>query len=339
MNLTTTYLGFKLPHPIIPGASPLADDVDSVRRLEDAGAPMIIMRSLFEEQIEREREHMLTQYECTLDHDAEARSYFPEPADWKLGPEQYLEQIHKLKSAVNIPVVASLNGVSGSGWLEYARQIEQAGADALELNVYILATDPLVTGGQIEDAVVDIAQNIRKYVRLPIAMKLSPFFSSIPNLAARLDAAGVSGLVLFNRFYQPDINIDTLDVESTLQLSTTAELLLRIRWIGILAGRIDADLCLTGGVHSSIDVIKALMCGAQAVQVVSALLKSGPDYLGRLVAGVENWMETHDYDSVSQMIGSMSLKRSPNPGEFERANYARILQQGSRVMNGEWSRI
>ncbi len=326
MDLKTTYMGLELAHPLIPGASPMVDDLDMVKRLEDAGAPAIVMHSLFEEQIEMERENTLMAMEVTAESYAEAVSYFPTPAEFRMGPDQYLEQVRRIKETVKVPVIASLNGVSDTGWIEYAKLIQQAGADGLELNVYYLCTDPAETGEKVEQRVIDIVRSVKKTVTIPVAVKLSVFYSSIPNLAAQLDKQGADALVLFNRFYQPDLDIESLEVLSSLQLSDSSELLPRLRWAAILAGRVKAGIAVSGGVHTPTDAVKAVMCGASAVQVVSALLRNGPEYIGRLREGMKAWMEEHEYESVRQMQGSMSLFRSPNPAAFERANYQRILQ-------------
>lgn len=326
MDLSTTYLGLKLKHPFMPGASPLVDDLGMVKQLEDAGASAIVMHSLFEEQILRESLATTEAIEGTTESFAEALSYFPKPDEFRLGPEAYLEQIRKIKECVSVPVIASLNGSTPSGWMEYAKLIQQAGADALELNVYILATNPWETGEAIERRLLDIAHGVKKAVTIPVAIKLSVFYSSIANMARRLDEVPVDGLVLFNRFYQPDIDIENLEVTSTLHLSNSSELLLRLRWLAILYGNVDASLAVSGGVHTPHDAIKALMAGASAVQVVSALLKNGPSYLSQLITGVKAWLEEHEYESLKQMIGSMSLQKCGNPAAFERANYMRILQ-------------
>ena len=326
MDMKTKYLGLELAHPLIPGASPLVDDMDMVRRLEDAGAPAIVMHSVFEEQIRMEGSSTLRAIEETSDVYAESVSFFPKPTEFRLGPDQYLEQVRRIKEAVKVPVIGSLNGISDSGWTDYAKQIEQAGADALELNVYHLATDAAESGAQVERRAVDIVRKVKQTVSIPVSVKLSVFYSSLPNLAMELDGAGADGIVLFNRFYQPDIDIEAMEVVPSLQLSDSSELLMRLRWTAILAGRVKAGLAVSGGVHTPTDAIKSVMCGAAVVQVVSALLRNGPEYLGRLRDGMQAWMEEHEYESVAQMQGSMSLFRSPNPAAFERANYQKILQ-------------
>ncbi|MCX6551095.1 MAG: dihydroorotate dehydrogenase-like protein [Acidobacteria bacterium] len=325
MDLSTTYLGLTLPHPIMPGASPLVDHLDLVKRLEDAGAAAITMHSLFEEQITREQQGMVYHMELLDNSSAEALSYFPHAGDFRLGPYQYLEQIRLIKQAVKLPVIASLNGTTAEGWIEYAKLIEQAGANALELNVYHVAADPRETGAAVERRVIDVVRALKASVTIPIAVKLSPFYSSVAHLAAQLDALGVEGLVLFNRFYQPDFDLQDLAVTSTLSLSTSNDLLLRLRWLAVLFGRVKATLAVTGGVHTPVDAIKAVMAGASAVQTVSSLLHHGPEHIKTLVGGMKAWLEEHEYDSLKQAMGSMSLERSPNPAAFERANYMKVL--------------
>ncbi len=326
MDLRTTYLGLSLPHPLMPGASPLVDDLDTVRRLEDAGAAAIIMHSLFEEQITREWEGTRHAIETHAESFAEALSYFPPPEEFALGPDRYLEQIRRIKAAVNVPVIASLNGVTDSGWLEYAGLMQEAGADALELNVYRVAGDLERRGAEIERETVSIVRSVKRAVSIPVAAKLPPFFTSFANIAKQLDEAEVDGLVLFNRFYQPDIDPDLLEAVPSLHLSDSSELLLRLRWLAILSGRVKASLAATGGVHTSLDVVKAILAGAHGVQVVSALLRNGPGYLSALRRGLIEWMGEHEYQSVAQMTGAVSHRTSVDPSSFERANYMRVLQ-------------
>jgi len=325
MDLSTTYLGLKLPHPIMPGASPLVDHLDLVKRLEDAGAAAITMHSLFEEQITREQHGMVYHMEL-LDHGhAEALSYFPQAGEFRLGPYQYLEQIRLVKQTVKIPVIGSLNGTSPEGWLEYAKLIEQAGADALELNVYHVAADPAEDGASVERRLIEVVKAVKASVKIPIAVKLSPFYSSVANLAGTLDGLGVEAMVLFNRFYQPDFDMQDLSVAPSLHLSASSDLLLRLRWLAVLFGRVKASLAVTGGVHTPLDAIKAVAAGASGVQVVSSLLKHGPEHVKTLVDGMKAWLEEHEYESLAQARGSMSLERSPNPSAFERANYMKVL--------------
>jgi dihydroorotate dehydrogenase (fumarate) len=326
MNLSTTYLGLKLNNPVMPGASPLVDQLDNVRRLEDAGAAAIVMHSLFEEQITSEQISEFYHTENPAESFSEATSYFPQMEDYALGPDRYLEQIGKIKSMVDIPVIGSINGTSLGGWTEHARLIEQAGADALELNVYYIATDPDEPGTSVESRTLYILQAVRDAVGIPISVKLSPYFSSPGHFAKQLDAMGAAGLVLFNRFYQPDIDIEELEAAPRLELSNSTELRLRLRWAAILHDRIKADIAVGGGIHTVEDIIKAIMCGATVTQVVSSLLKYGPSHIGDLISGLGRWLEEHDYESVDQMRGSMSLRHCPDPSAFERANYLRVLQ-------------
>jgi dihydroorotate dehydrogenase (fumarate) len=325
MNLATTYMGFELPHPVVPGAGPFVDNLDTVRQLEDAGAPMIVMHSLFEEQIARGDANFTRSMETPKDSYAEALSYFPDPDDFVLGPEDYLEQIRKIKAAVAVPVIGSLNGTTEGGWLRYASLIEQAGADGLELNLYELALDLGQTGADVEHRGLDVVRAVKGSVKIPVAVKLSPFYSSIGNFAHRLDEAGADALVLFNRFYQPDIDVDQQEL-LRVNLSSPAELLLRVRWIGALSGRIRPSLAATGGVHTAIDIVKAVMAGAHVTQMVSALLQHGPAYLRQVGDELARWLEEHEFESLRQMQGSMSLLRCGDPGAYQRANYIRLLQ-------------
>jgi len=326
MDLSTTYLGFRLPHPFMPGASPLVDDLDTVRRLEDAGAAAIVMHSLFEEQITREQVAVARYLDMPGESFAEALSYLPNPDSFALGPEEYLKHIHKLKAVVSIPVIASLNGTTDGGWLGYARLLEGAGADALELNVYALATDVNDSSEILERRTLHMVEAIKRSIGIPVAVKLSPFYTSLAGFARRLAESGADGLVLFNRFYQPDIDTETLEVSPTLRLSDSSELLLRLRWLAILSGRVGASLAVTGGVHTALDAVKSVMAGADAVQLVSTLLRHGPERLTTLRHDLALWLEEHEYDSLEQMKGSMSLLRCPNPAAHERANYMTILQ-------------
>lgn len=326
MDLRTRYLGLDLAHPFMPGASPLADDLDSVRRVEDAGAPAIVMRSLFEEQIVRERGRTLHDIESHTDTFREATSFLPRPDEFHLGPHEYLEQIRRIKAAVKIPLIASLNGVSATGWLEYAQLIEQAGADALELNVYHIATDPDETAEHVDRRVVDIVSAVKRSVKLPLAVKLSPFHSALAHLCREIEAAGATALVLFNRFYQPDIDPELLEATPRLVLSDSNELRLRLRWLAVLSGRSTVDLACSGGVHTALDAIKALMAGSTVVQMVSLLLHHGPGRIQAIREEVSRWMEEHEYESLAQLRGNMNLARCPDPSAFERGNYMRMLQ-------------
>jgi dihydroorotate dehydrogenase (fumarate) len=326
MDLSTTYLGLALANPLLAGASPMVDDLDTVKKLEDAGCAAIVMHSLFEEQITREQLGTVMDMESHADSFAEALSYFPQPQEFRLGPEAYLEQVRRIKAAVKVPVIGSLNGTSPAGWLDYAKLIEQAGADALELNVYYLATQAWETSEAVERRALDGLRTVKQGVKIPVAVKLSPFYSSLAHLAKQLDDLGADGLVLFNRFYQPDLDVEELEVVPSLKLSDSSELLLRLRWLAILSGHVKGSLACSGGVHTPLDAIKAVMAGAHAVQVVSALLQRGPAYLATLRDGMASWMDEHEYASLEQMQGSMSHQNSPNPQALERANYMRILQ-------------
>ena len=326
IDLSTRYLGLDLPHPIMPGASPLVDDLDMVRRLEDAGAAAIVMHSLFEEQIVGEQVATHAVMEQPAESFAEALSYFPDPVGFALGPEEYLEQIRRIRQMVAVPVIASLNGTTPGGWLEYARLCEEAGADALELNVYRLVTNTHESGQQADEHLLRLVREVRGTVRIPLAVKLSPFHSSLAWLARRLEEAGADGLVMFNRFYQPDVDPERLEVVRRLRLSDPSELLLRLRWLAILAGKVHGSLAVSGGVHSVLDAVKAVMCGAHAVQMVSAVLQRGPEVITRVRQDLAAWLAEHEYESLAQMRGSMSLDKAPDPHAFERAGYVHILQ-------------
>jgi dihydroorotate dehydrogenase (fumarate) len=325
MDLSTTYLGLKLKNPIVPSASPLSHSVDSMKRLEDAGASAVVMYSLFEEQIAHEAAELDHYLSYGTESFAESLTYFPEAQEYNLGPQEYVELIHKAKQSLEIPVIASLNGISTGGWIDHAKKIEQAGADALELNVYYIPTDPKLTSMDVEDRYVEVLLAVKRTVKIPVAMKLSPFFSSMANMAQRLDVAGANGLVLFNRFYQPDIDLETLEVLPNVILSTPQALRIPLRWIAILHGRIKASLGATSGIHTAGDVIKMLMVGADVTMMASALLKNGPQHITNVLAGLHQWMLDHEYISVSQMKGSMSQKSVADPAAFERANYMKAL--------------
>ncbi len=328
MNLKTNYLGLELSHPLMPGASPLSADRDAVRRLEDAGASAIVLPSLFEEQIDSDESGSARYLDAHEHSTAEASTFAPSLTRdvFRLGPEEYLENLRWMKSSLSGPVIASLNGTSRGGWLEYAALLEQAGADAMELNLYEMACDPTESGSSQELHVLDIVKAVKSQVKIPLAVKLSPFYSSLPHFAGLLDEAGAGGLVLFNRFYQADVDIENLEVTRSLQLSDSSELLLRLRWLAVLSATFEGSLAATGGVHHVHDVVKAVMCGAHAVQVVSALLQKGPGYLATLRSELSAWLEEHEYESLEQMCGSMNLSRCPNPREYERTNYVQILQ-------------
>ncbi len=327
MDLTTTYMGLKLRNPLIASAGPLQQELDNIRRLEDAGAAAVVMFSLFEEQIAHETRELDHYLEYGTESFPEALSYFPEPAHYHKGPEEYLEHLRQAKEAVDIPVIGSLNGYDLGGWIDYAQKMEEAGADGIELNVYFIATDTEMTSTEVENRYVEILKAVKSSVKIPVAMKLSPFFSAMAWMARRLDEAGADALVLFNRFYQPDIDLENLEVVPNLILSTPQEMRLPLRWIAILYGHVQASLAATSGIHTGEDVIKMLMVGADAVMMTSALLQNGIGHLRRVLRHVQRWMTEHEYDSVSQMKGSMSQKSSPDPAAFERANYMRALNE------------
>ncbi len=326
IDLSTTYMGLKLKNPLVPAASPLSKKLDSIKRMEDAGAAAITMYSLFEEQITLEShalDHFLTQ--GTESH-AEALTYFPDLGQYNVGPEGYLEMIRKAKEATHIPIIGSLNGVSSGGWISYAKKIEQAGADALELNVYYIPTDPRVTSADVEKMYLELVRNVKASVKIPVAVKLGHFFTAFANVALQLDQAGADGLVLFNRFYQPDIDLEALQVTPNLTLSTSNELRVRLRWVAILHDRIKADMAVTGGVHTAADVIKCMMVGAKVATLGAVILQHGAQHIRAIEADMRRWMEEHEYESVTQMQGSMDQQHVAEPAAFERANYIKVLQ-------------
>jgi dihydroorotate dehydrogenase (fumarate) len=327
MDLSTKYLGLHLKNPLVPSAGPLSRTLDSMKRLEDAGASAIVMYSLFEEQIQHEAAELNHYMSYGTESFAEALSYFPEAKEYNLGPDEYVEHLHKAKKALGIPVIGSLNGVSTGGWMKYAKKIEEAGADALELNVYYIPTDPRMSSQAVEDFYVDALKAVKRTVKIPVAMKLSPFFSAMANMAARLDAAGADGLVLFNRFYQPDFDIDAMEVVPNVDLSSSRSIRLPLRWIAILFGRVKASLAATSGVHTAGDVLKLLMAGADITMLCSALLQDGAGTIAGILKNMEDWMLEHEYVSVQQMRGSMSQKSVADPSAFERANYMKALNR------------
>jgi dihydroorotate dehydrogenase (fumarate) len=325
VDLTTTYLGLKLKNPLVASPSPLLEKVENVKRMEEEGIAAVVMYSLFEEQIIHESlelDHFLNQGTESF---AEALTYFPDIGRYSLAPEKYIHTLEKTKRAVNIPVMGSLNGVSTGGWIEYARKIQDAGADGLELNLYYLPTNPSLTSSQLEDNYIKLVSDIRASIKIPLAIKLAPFFTALPNFAHRLVEAGANGLVLFNRFYQPDLDLETLEVVPNLVLSNSDELRLPLRWIAILYGKVKADLALTSGVHTPEDAIKAIMAGANVAMTTSALLKRGTMAIQQILTGMEDWMVAHEYESVQQMHGSMSQGAVTDPAAFERANYMKVL--------------
>ncbi|MBI4535626.1 MAG: dihydroorotate dehydrogenase-like protein [Ignavibacteriae bacterium] len=327
MDLSTTYLGLKLKNPIVPSASPLSRTVDSMKRLEDAGAAAVVMYSLFEEQVAHEATELSHYLSYGTESYAEAVTYFPESEVYNLGPEEYVELIHSAKQSLGIPVIGSLNGISPGGWINYAKRIEDAGADALELNVYYIPTDPKLSGHDVEDRYLEVLHAVKRTLTIPVAMKLSPFFSSFANMAHRLDSAGADGLVMFNRFYQPDFDLDDLEVIPNVILSTPHAMRLPLRWIAILYGKVKASLAATSGIHTAEDVIKMLMAGADVTMMCSALLKHGPRYITTVLTEIRQWMLEHEYLSVKQMKGSMSQRAVADPAAFERANYMKALNQ------------
>jgi dihydroorotate dehydrogenase (fumarate) len=332
IDLSTNYLGLHLKNPLVASASPLSKSVDLVRRLEDAGASALVMYSLFEEQITHESLELDYFLNRGTEVFSEALSYFPDLDHYNMGTEPYIDHVHAVKQAVNIPVIGSLNGISTGGWIEYAHRIEQAGADALELNIYALPTHPNVTGTELEEVYMQLVRDVRDTVKIPIALKLSPFFTSIPNMARRFVEAGANGLVLFNRFYQPDFDLDSLEVVPNLELSTSSELRLPLRWIAILYGQIATDFALTSGVHSALDVLKAMMAGASVAMMTSELLEHGIGQLTTILANLQAWMVEHEYDSIATMKGSMSQRAVAEPAAFERANYMKALNAFDRYL-------
>ena len=325
MDLSTNYMGLKLKNPIVPSASPLSKELDTVKQLEDNGASAIVIYSLFEEQIKHEAdeyEHFMTNGTESF---AEALSYFPQQEEYNRGPEEYLEHIRRIKETVSIPVIGSLNGISKSGWMKYAKLIQDAGADGLELNVYQVAADIGKDGTSIEEMYIRDLKAIKQNISIPVAMKLSPYFSSTANMAKKLDDAGADALVLFNRFYQPDFDLENLEVVPNLTLSSSWELKLPLRWIAILFGKIEASLAATTGVHDHIDVLKVMMAGGDVANLCSELLQSGVSRIKEILDELEKWMEKNEYESIAMMKGSLSQKNIADPAAFERANYMKIL--------------
>ena len=326
MNLTTNYLGLKLNNPLVVGASPFCDNVSVARQLQDAGAAAIVMRSLFEEQIEAEQRALVHHLEGTAENSAEATSYFPGYSEYQLTPDHYLRQLGELKRTLSIPVIASLNGCRPGGWTDYAQRFEAAGADAVELNLYQLVTDRAMPGDQVEADMLETVASVVHAVKVPVAVKLSPFHTSPANFVAELENVGAAGVVVFNRFYQPDFNIEELEVQPQLRLSDPSELLLRLRWLAILSPHMRGTLAVSGGVHTSEDIVKALLAGAHGVQMVSVLLRNGPRILTTLLSGLRHWLTEHGYQTIDEVRGAMNHARSAEPAAFERANYIRILQ-------------
>ena len=326
MDLSTTYLGLKLPSPLVVSASPLSRDVDGICRLEDAGASAVVLYSLFEEQLRQEEADLQYHMAAGTESFAESLTYFPQATEFHTGPEGYLHHIRKAKAAVGMPVIASLNGSTLGGWTKFAAEIERAGADAIECNIYYIPTDPKITAADVEKTYLDIVRTVKQTVTIPVAVKLSPFFSNLANFARRLDDTGADALVLFNRFYQPDIDLEELEIRPNVLLSTPQALRLPLTWIGILYGRIRASLAATGGIHSAEDVVKLLMVGANVTMMCSSLMRHGVNHLRHVERELREWMEEHEYESVAQMQGSMSQLRCPDPGAFERAQYMRAVK-------------
>lgn len=331
IDLTTTYLGMKLKNPVVVSSSPLQKDLGNIRQMEDSGAGAIVMHSLFEEQIDVESRELNRYMEQGTESYAESLSYLPDMETYNLGPEGYLEHLGRVKQSVGIPVIASLNGVSTGGWTRYAKMMEEAGADAIELNTYYLATDPKVTGAEVEQMYCDVVTKLKASLRVPIAVKLSPMFSSMANMARRLDQVGANALVLFNRFYQPDFDLEKLEVVQSLVLSQSYELLPRLSWVAILFGHVTADMAVTGGVHTGKDVLKCMMAGARVAMTTSALLKNGIDHISKMLDEMRAWMEEHEYESIRQMQGSMARRSVDDPSAFERVNYMQVLSSYART--------
>ncbi len=326
MDLSTTYLGMKLRSPLVPSAAqPLTENVDNIKRMEDAGAAAIVMHSLFEEQLSLERRELFESMTQGTESFAEALTYFPEPTVFQVGPELYLKNIAQAKEAVKIPIIASLNGSTPGGWVRYAKEIEQAGADALELNIYWIPTDPSLSSIRIEDTYIDILRSVKEQVSIPVAVKLSPFFTNFANMARRLESVGADGLTLFNRFYQPDIDLESLEVTPNILLSTPMAMRVPLRWIAILRDQVGLSLAATSGIHRATDAIKMLMAGADVTMLCSAILRHGAKHIGVIEKDMRTWLEDHEYESLQQLQGSMSQKNCPDPAAFERAQYMRAI--------------
>jgi dihydroorotate dehydrogenase (fumarate) len=330
-DLTSSFMGLALRNPLVASASPLSRRLDTVRKLEDAGAAALVLYSLFEEQITHESLELDHYLHAGAHSYAESLSFFPDLESYNIGVEPYLEHLRQVKRATNIPIIGSLNGVSTGGWVEYARKIQDAGADALELNIYYVPADPNQTGAELEEMYIALARDVIDQLSIPVTVKLSPFFTSLPHLARQLTQAGARGLTLFNRFYQPDLDIEEMVVRPHLELSTSSELRLPLRWIAMLYGRVKADFALTSGVHCATDAIKGIMVGASAVMMASELLAHGPARLGEILADMERWMDEREYVSITQMRGSMSQRSVADPAAFERANYMKTLNSFSQL--------
>jgi len=325
MDLTTNYLGLKLRSPLVVSASPLSEEVDNIKRMEDAGAAAVVLYSLFEEQLRQDRLEMNQNLQQGTESFAESLTYFPEPNEFKLGPEEYLKHIAAAKKATRIPIIASLNGSSAGGWTDYAKQIQQAGADALELNIYYIPTDMNLTGTEVEMTYLDILKSVKSNVTIPVAVKLSPFFSNFANMAKRLDQAGANGLVLFNRFYQPDIELESLEVKPNILLSTPMAMRLPLRWIALLHGKLKASLAATSGIHRASDALKMLLVGADVTMLCSTVIRHGIPQIAMIEREMVEWLKEHEYESINQLKGSLSQKNCPEPAAFERAQYMKAL--------------
>lgn len=327
MDLSTTYLGLKLRTPLVPAASPLSEEISSIKEMEDNGASAVVLYSLFEEQLRQDSAELAKHMQQGTESFAEALTYFPEPEEFRLGPEEYLKHIANAKQAVRIPIIASLNGSSTGGWTQYAKAIQQAGADALELNIYYIPTDLNMSSAQVEQNYLDILKSVKAAVSIPVAVKLSPFFTNFANMAKRLDEAGANSLVLFNRFYQPDIDLENLEIKPNILLSTPMAMRVPLRWIALLFGKVNANLASTSGIHRASDVLKMLMAGADVTMLCSALLRHGTRQVGVIERDLVAWMEEHEYQSVTQLKGSLSQKKCADPSAFERAQYMRAISQ------------
>lgn len=331
MDLTTTYMGLNLKNPIVSSSSPLTENLDNFKKLEDAGAAAVVMHSLFEEQIIQESEQLDHYLDYGAESFAEALSYYPDADSYHVGPGAHLNLLAEAKKAIDIPIIASLNGISTGGWIDYAKKLVEAGADALELNIYYVATDTKMTGTQVKQKYFDILRAVKKSVSVPVAVKMNPFYSATANMAARLAEEGADALVLFNRFYQPDFDLEKLEVVPRLTLSSSYELSLPLRWVAILHGRVPVDFAITSGVHTHEDVLKGMMAGAKVTMMASELLQNGVSRIGEILSGVNNWMEENEYESIAQMQGSMSQKNVAEPAAFERANYIKVLKSYSTL--------
>ena len=326
IDLSTEYLGLKLANPLVPSSSPLTGELDSARQLEDAGASALVLPSLFEEAIEHEQKELERFVHSQALGSYEAQSYQPIPEEYDSELDNYLSRIEQFKSSLDIPVIASLNGISTSGWIDTGKELQQAGADALELNVYYIAADPEISGVDVENRYLQLLADLREHISIPVTMKLSSQFSSVANMVSKLQQAGAQGVSLFNRFYQPDIDLETLHIKPSLELSSSMESLLRIRWIALIRGRVDLSIAATGGFHQSEDIVKALLVGADVTHLCSVLLKKGPDHIAVLKQELEHWLQEHEYESVEQMKGSVSQSCAINPAELEHCNYMHVIK-------------